>query len=91
MTEPHRIAESTFRRAAHGHHGKSVDVGRQAAPGPVTVACDLHIEITGETELDARRFLLALQSAVLDRGGSVTVTNGPVVKPQEGRKPRHLQ
>lgn len=85
MSDLHRISLHTLHRAAHGGRGKSVDVGRQASPGPVTVMAELHVEITRETELDGQRWLEAIESALVDRGASVFM--GPVrVKPAEMRR-----
>lgn len=92
MSEPRQFAPIDLERAARGHRitrgtGRP---GKQPSQGPVTVEAQLHLSLTAESELDGRRALLALQTALFDRGFSVEMV-GPSVVPAEPQKPRRLQ
>lgn len=90
MTSPHRISVHTLQRAAHGHRGKSVDVGRQASPGPVTMTAEFHLEVTRETEADCRAFLTRIEQVLFECCTEVAV-EGPYLKRQEPHPRRHQQ
>jgi hypothetical protein len=89
MTDPRRLAELDWRRAASGRTVRSVArPGKQPSQGPVTLEADLHLTVTSESETDGRQAFQAITSALLDRGFSVTVT-GPNVVVEE-KRPRGL-
>jgi hypothetical protein len=90
VSDLHRISETSLRRAAKGSRGKSVDVGRQATQGEVSMGFDIHLEVTRDSEVDCRQFFTRLEQALFERCTTVGA-EGPYLLAKEASKPRRLQ
>jgi hypothetical protein len=90
MSEPRRFSPLDLERAALGRSvPRSARPGKQPVREPVTVEADLHLSIAAPSEMEGRQALQAINSALVDRGFSVTL-DGPRVTPTEPAGPRRV-